>query len=203
MKKLISIALVTTFIGGCATAPPAPVVPFPSHEQWILLYDLPYRPGISNTPITVPAGFVTDYASIPKPLWSFASPHGSYSEAAIVHDYLYWTQSCSRLQADNIFLIAMKEANVGAFKRWAIYRAVRGAGENSWNANTRDFNAGLPRSVPEEQRRLSENSDWYAMQKTLATSGYHDVSVPKNLPYCALGDTTDVPSEISAVSSAQ
>lgn len=39
--------------------------------------------------LTVPAGFVTDYASIPQRLWSLYSPHDVYSRAAVVHDYLY------------------------------------------------------------------------------------------------------------------
>jgi hypothetical protein len=40
------------------------------------------------------------------------SPNGKYSKAAIVHDYLYWTQGCTREQADNLLDIAMKESNV-------------------------------------------------------------------------------------------
>ena len=40
---------------------------------------------------------MTDYASIPSVLWSFGlSPHGLYSRAAVIHDYLYWTQLCTR-----------------------------------------------------------------------------------------------------------
>jgi hypothetical protein len=39
--------------------------------------------------ITIPAGFVTDFASIPRFLWSIYPPTGRYQEAAVVHDWLY------------------------------------------------------------------------------------------------------------------
>jgi hypothetical protein len=39
-----------------------------------------------------PAGFVTDLASIPRPIWSFFPPDGPWVKGAIVHDFLYYTQ---------------------------------------------------------------------------------------------------------------
>src|SRR5262245_55189884 len=43
--------------------------------------------------VTVPVGFVTDFASIPRIFWSALPPDGRYTYPAIVHDYLYWTQT--------------------------------------------------------------------------------------------------------------
>ena len=49
--------------------------------------------------VNVPTGFVTDLASIPRPFWSVFPKTGRYAYAAIVHDYLYWTQTVSRDEA--------------------------------------------------------------------------------------------------------
>lgn len=43
-----------------------------------------------NEVLEIPIGFVTDLASIPRPFWPIASPHGQPQvQAAIAHDYLY------------------------------------------------------------------------------------------------------------------
>lgn len=39
--------------------------------------------------IVVPEGFITDFASIPRFLWSIYPPTGRYQEAAVIHDWLY------------------------------------------------------------------------------------------------------------------
>lgn len=75
---------------------------------------------------TVPAGFVTDFASIPKPLWNLLPPTGSYGKAAVVHDFLYRTPGqASKEIADAIFLEAMAALDVGVFTRYTMYLAVR------------------------------------------------------------------------------
>jgi hypothetical protein len=85
--------------------------PFTDSKDFMLVRDMVYVLGQTDISITVPKGFVTDFASGPKVLWSFGlSPHGKFSKAAIIHDYLYWTQGCSRQQSDVIMLIAMKES---------------------------------------------------------------------------------------------
>jgi len=61
--------------------------------------------------IEIPAGFVTDGASIPRFGWSIigVSPFSStviYS--AVIHDWLYATNKISRREADKVFLRAMK-----------------------------------------------------------------------------------------------
>ncbi len=57
---------------------------------WRLDEPLTYEVGAlgSGLMIEVPAGFVTDGASIPPPLRGLLPPWGRYSRAAIVHDYL-------------------------------------------------------------------------------------------------------------------
>jgi len=81
--------------------------------------------------ITVPTGFETDGASIPRPFWNILGPHGPYFRAAVIHDFLYSRRSdnhfhgIDRLLADRIFLSAMTDCGVGWITRHTIYRAVR------------------------------------------------------------------------------
>jgi hypothetical protein len=199
MKRIL-VAFVFATLTGCIMGPasrsaisPNPVVPFPDHGQWVLLTGLTYTIGKSYAVISIPEGFVTDYASIPRAIWSFASPHDVYSEPSIVHDYLYWTQSCTRLQADNIFLIAMKEAEVDSKTAWAVYRGVRGGGQSSWDSNADEYKAGLPRIIPRGRENLTSKSKWSFLRMQLFYEGVRDIMPEKNLPYCSLGDSTEVP----------
>lgn len=82
----------------------------------------------------VPAGFLTDGASVPRPFWWLIPPFGEHGQAAVLHDILCETgtmfrneipQRVSRKQADQIFRDAMKAAGVGWFKRSFMYAAVR------------------------------------------------------------------------------
>ena len=87
--------------------------------------------------VTVPIGFVTDFASIPRIFWSVLPPDGTYTYPAIVHDFLYWTQTRSRDEADMILKFAMEDFAVGAVASTAIYNAVHIFGGNAWNENAR------------------------------------------------------------------
>ena len=85
--------------------------------------------------VKVPAGFITDGASIPRFAWSLiGSPwSGRYARAAIIHDYLYFTKTVSRKEADRIFLQAMQILKVNWFKRRAMWLAVRLFAGAGWN----------------------------------------------------------------------
>ena len=51
--------------------PPSPLVrAFGDNKFWILVEDMVYVIGSTNERIVVPKGFVTDFASIPQPLWA-------------------------------------------------------------------------------------------------------------------------------------
>ena len=89
--------------------------------------------------ITAPREFVADGAPIPRIFWRIiGSPFvGLYRDASIIHDYLYRVQTCSRAEADLIFLEGMKTSGVNIFKRHAMHRALRIGGWMAWNENTR------------------------------------------------------------------
>ncbi|MGI9390601.1 MAG: DUF1353 domain-containing protein [Boseongicola sp.] len=95
--------------------------------------------------VTVPKGFVTDLASIPRVFWSSLRPDGEYAYAAVIHDYLYWVQDRSRKEADAIFLACMLDFKVSKTKAITIYNAVRLLGESYWNDNNLQKERGDPR----------------------------------------------------------
>jgi hypothetical protein len=88
-------------------------------------------------PVNVPIGFVTDFASIPRIFWSILPPDGKYTHPAIMHDFLYWTQTGPREDADQILKIMMEDFSVGAATVSAIYSAVRTFGGFAWDANAK------------------------------------------------------------------
>jgi hypothetical protein len=87
-----------------------------------------------NYKFIIPAGFVTDFASVPRALWSIFPPHGKYSPAAVLHDYLYRFSKLSRKRCDDIFLECMTALGVPYFKRYAMYWGLRVGGWAAWNS---------------------------------------------------------------------
>tara|TARA_B100000424_G_scaffold107495_1_gene80863 strand:+ start:2066 stop:2551 length:486 start_codon:yes stop_codon:yes gene_type:complete len=131
-------------------------------KQWILGRDLTYTTKdltaeevkslqavgikvVRNTnkteSITVPTGFVTDLASVPRAMWWLIAPF-DVARAAIVHDILYkgirqyrWKMKDkedkelikkAKKAADRVFLLAMNDANprVAGWKKYCSWKAV-------------------------------------------------------------------------------
>ncbi len=95
--------------------------------------------------ITVPGDskFYTDFASIPRFLWPIWPPFGDYEAAAVLHDFLYYSGTTTREEADKVFRDVMIWLNkqdgydISGFTRWSLYRGVRMGGWVAWN-NYRD-----------------------------------------------------------------
>jgi hypothetical protein len=96
-------------------------------------------------PVRVPIGFVTDFASIPRPFWSALPPDGLYAYAAVIHDYLYWDQSRPRAEADEILKLCMEDFRVDVVTVDTIYTGVRLGGGPAWNDNARRKQSGEKR----------------------------------------------------------
>jgi len=75
---------------------------------------------------TIPTGFVTDLATVPRIFWAIYPPEGKYGEAAVVHDFLCNTSPCPRVVTDYVFREAMESCGVCWFTRWAMWAGVRG-----------------------------------------------------------------------------
>jgi hypothetical protein len=95
------------------------------------------NPGQPYKRVDVPPGFVTDFASIPAIFWSVLPPDGEYAYAAVIHDYLYWTQKTGRAEADDILKFAMQDLKVNGFTIGVVYGAVRAAGGFAWDDNAK------------------------------------------------------------------
>ncbi|HII0646390.1 TPA: DUF1353 domain-containing protein [Salmonella enterica subsp. enterica serovar Yopougon] len=83
--------------------------------------------------ISVPAGFVTDLASVPRIFWTLLPPDGKYAKAAIIHDYLYDNALRTKKEADRIFLDGMTILGVPEWKRIVMYLAVRIFGRGNYS----------------------------------------------------------------------
>jgi hypothetical protein len=101
-----------------------------------------------NNKITVPKGFKTDLASVPRAIWWFIAPF-DVARAGVVHDYLYWCirqyraaagdkqDICliadAKAAADKVFKEAMDVSadHVAGWKKWCAWKAVAVFGASS------------------------------------------------------------------------
>ena len=178
-------------LAGQQPIPPVDFRPFVDGQHWIVRQPLRYRIGVSTQEVVVPAGFVTDFASIPQALQSIIRANGNYILPAVVHDYLYWNQSCTRKQADQIFLLAMIENKVGALHQRAIHGAVAVAGGFAWDDNTRERANALVRILPADRQDITADTLWPAYRLALKLAGVVEVPHAEVAAgFCARGDMT-------------
>lgn len=134
------------------------VRPLPDGRNWLLIHEFHYLTSVQLTPsmerfkftgypnvepvkggtgwyIYIPKGFITDFASIPKPLWSVvgAPAEGKHREAAVIHDALYRTFGlCTRPQADAVLYEGCRYSGCNWLHSWTIYLGVRSGGGASY-----------------------------------------------------------------------
>lgn len=101
-------------------------------REWEVIQDFTYEVGElgSGEAITVPCGFITDLASVPRIFWMLFPPDGTYSQACVLHDWLCYNKGhveryYDYIQASRIFLEAMEVLKVSRINRNIIYHAVR------------------------------------------------------------------------------
>ena len=167
LAVVFSILIVCTPLRSQQRMDPVDFKPFVDGRNWIVRERLTYKIGISQDSLTVPVGFVTDLASIPPALQSFIQQNGPSLLPAVVHDYLYWKQTCTRDQSDQILLLAMIEHAVPEAQRFAIYQAVHFAGMFAWDENARSRKAGLVRILPPDRQKIDANTLWPSYQQEL------------------------------------
>lgn len=188
---IAALAVATASMDAIAQQPIPPVDfrPFSDGAHWIVREPLTYTIGVSADSITVPAGFVTDFASIPQALQSIIKQNGPYILPAVVHDYLYWKQACTRKQADQILLLGMIENQVLEIHRAAIHDAVRIAGGFAWSDNASERAAGLVRILPADRQRVPVNTSWPDYRARLKAEGVTEgPDTPVSPAFCARAD---------------
>ena len=199
MKKIVALlaaaaasVVVHTPLHSQQRMDPVDFKPFVDGRNWIVRERLTYRIGISQDSMTVPVGFVTDLASIPPALQSLIQQNGPYLLPAVVHDYLYWTQTCTRDQSDRILWLAMIEHAVPERQRMAIYQAVHWAGMFAWDENARNRKAGLIRILPPDRQKIDANTLWSSYQQELLSQRVAegaDTAIPAG--FCRRADMSD------------
>jgi hypothetical protein len=193
IRTLVAAVSLLAASSAPAQQPIAPVDfrPFSDGMHWIVRQPLVYRIGVSQDAVTVPVGFVTDFASIPQALQAIIRANGPYILPAVVHDYLYWKQACTREQADRILLLGMIENEVREIHRIAIHDAVRIAGGFAWSDNTRDRADGFVRVLPADRQQVPVNTSWPQWRARLkAESVAEGPDAPVTPAVCARADLT-------------
>lgn len=121
-------------------------------HQWELREPFRYRLADRDDSafVEVHEGFVTDFASVPRPLWWWIAPWGRHGRAAIIHDYLYQgglvidssgqRRRPGRIESDRIFRQAMAVLDDWIFSHHWLW------GRSSWLKWLRDCIA-LPRRL--------------------------------------------------------
>jgi hypothetical protein len=97
-----------------------------SETRWVLLCPVVYF-GREDR-FEVPAGFDTDFASVPRVFWWLVPRYGRYTKASVLHDHLCELARLGqfgRRDADGIFRRSMREEQVNFLRRWVMWAAVR------------------------------------------------------------------------------
>lgn len=140
-----------------------PIVAFGDWDYFYITRDLHWYTlsGQDSPDVVVPAGFVSDLASIPDVFVRYLPRTGRYAYAAIVHDYLYWTQMKTKNEADKILEAAMKDSGVPAATVAVIMAGVGLGGKAAWDANAKLRSRGEKRILKVfPDNRLLSWQDW-------------------------------------------
>ena len=83
---------------------------------------------------TIPAGYVSDGASVPRFFWRILSPSidGRTLVSSIIHDYEYENGIGTRGGADYDYAVRLYENNYGLIKSSLTYIGVRVGGGSHW-----------------------------------------------------------------------
>lgn len=94
-----------------------------------------YQSDVAGVVITVPTGFVSDLASIPRLPFIYVLLAKVADLPGVVHDFLYSTGVLPRAMADNVLREACLLTGVPAWKASMIYYGVRLGGGSHFNSN--------------------------------------------------------------------
>ncbi len=138
---LILLFSTILFLFSCATPKKVYQVYFDNSVCIMPYSDYTYKTGseidiiIDNELFTIPTGFETDLASIPRWYWSFLSPqYSAFVTPSIIHDYFYRCENLkNRDFADSVFYYALLNNGVSRYTASKFYMAVRLFGAHSYS----------------------------------------------------------------------
>lgn len=165
-------------IAGCAVGRPHTVQLIPSVPLFGVTQPLRYETKDKAYAIEVPAGFITDLASMPPAARMWQSEAGISMSPAIIHDYLYWEQACAKDEADAVMYLALVEVGMPRADAIGFYGGVRSwKGKEAWLGNAALHASGESRFFkPAELDRLGktplDNRTWAELHNEAAQKGW-------------------------------
>jgi len=118
-KKSLYLKKLTGSLNWETTQPFTIIVNGPKHSQYL---------------VKVKKGFKTDLASVPKALWSIFPNSGKYTEAAVVHDYMYYNAGTyDKGFADAVFHQMLCDSGLSKFKAYIMLKGVTFFGGSIYN----------------------------------------------------------------------
>ena len=146
ISRILTV-VVFIFLAACAgISRPTVTQLTPQPPVFMVAFPLTFVTTDGKHRIVVPAGFVTDLASIPRSLWWWQAPHQRTMAPAILHDFLYWDQTCSKDEADAVMYVAMREAGISRRQARLVYGGIRTPfADIAWNKNRAARERGEPR----------------------------------------------------------
>lgn len=130
----------------------------------------------SGERVTVPRGFTSDLASIPRLLWPLCAPTELSLAAALIHDYLGsvrgdvpgLARALTKADVDNVFAAVMERQRVARWRRALAFRVVR------WRAR-----AWAQPRTPGEDAMAWPQGDLFALS---IGGAYDSPSLTRDLP---------------------
>lgn len=92
---------------------------------WQLTAPLVFWSGFFGQEIEVPAGFITDFASVPRIPVAYLLAGGDFQAPATLHDYLYRSGIVTRAIADGMLSEACVVSGVPAWRTFIAWLGVR------------------------------------------------------------------------------
>lgn len=100
--------------------------------KWRLTAPLVYQSDVAGMTFTVPAGTISDFASVPRLPLAYMLFGDRASEASVVHDFLYTSHLVPRSVADAVLREASAVTGVSWFARQSMWLGVRLFGWLHW-----------------------------------------------------------------------
>ena len=125
-----------------------------SHDErgtWRLIDPLMYRADrLNGAIICVPAGFITDLASVPRVPVTWLMVGGIGHAAAVVHDWLYSTQIFSKDIADDVLYEALRALKLPWWQCKLIYLGPHLFGQHAWELDNQKQPAEVVKLFPKQ-----------------------------------------------------
>lgn len=99
---------------------------------WRLMAPLVYQSDVAARTIIVPAGFITDFESVPRVPGAFEWLGDRWHAIATVHDWLYTCHAVEREVADQVLREGILISGGTEAEALAVYGGVRLFGESHW-----------------------------------------------------------------------